>query len=125
MSTGGKGSTKQDHYPLLHAATCVLDKVNREYGSGDAYLDEVWGKSITKRRVMQTFQSYCRSEHLSDVVQVRASSSINCSAHVVTHGPPRRRVYCVTVRCSDGNCYMRDKAIWGLAFHEIGTHVVK
>ena len=116
--------SSKDDPPLLAAATRILEKVNSEYGSGDAYLSTVWGKLIAKREVLQAFKSYCRAEHLSDIVRVRASSSINCSAHVIALGPPRRRKYSVTVRCSDGNCYMRDKAVLGLAFHEIGTHVV-
>ena len=108
--------SSKDDPPLLAAATRILEKVNSEYGSGDAYLSTVWGKLIAKREVMQAFKSYCRAEHLSDIVRVRASSSINCSAHVIALGPPRRRKYSVTVRCSDGNCYMRDKAVLGLAY---------
>ena len=109
---------------LLEAAVHILEKVNREHGSGDAYLDKIWGHSIIRREAVCTLKGYSKSEHLSDILRIRTSSSLGCSAHVVSYGSPQRKLYHVTVDCSGGNCYLREKAILGLAFHEIGTHVV-
>ena len=115
---------------LLSQAVRILELVNSQYGIGDAYLDDVFGKRVSVETANRQLMSYLRDEGLEGSVQVRWSGTLSCTACLATTGGPRRlnrphrRKYTLFLNSTHENMYLREHGLTALANHEIGTHYV-
>ena len=114
---------------LFEEAVRILELVNKRYGIGDAYLDQVWGARISPRAAVGCLEQYLKDEELETRVHLKATTKIaGCASMLTYRYPPRFRPennrYFFLFNTSCNNFYLRDKAIMALADHEVGTHFV-
>ncbi len=115
---------------LLSDAVRILEHVNFQYGIGDAYLDDVFGRRVDVESGNRQLVSYLRNEGLEGSIQVKWSDTLSCTACMATSGGPRklnkphRRKYTLFLNSTRENMYLRAHGLTALANHEIGTHYV-
>ncbi len=115
---------------LLSDAVRILEHVNSQYGIGDAYLDDVFGRRVDAESGNRQLVSYLRDEGLEGSVKVKWSDTLSCTACMATSGGPRkfnkphRRKYTLFLNSTHENMYLRAHGLTALANHEIGTHYV-
>ena len=109
---------------LLSEALQILELVNSLFGNGDNYLDQVFGRKITKSVANELIVDYLQREGLDGKIYVRWSSKLACSACMVPRGSKGPHSHTLSLNSTAENFYLREKAIIALADHEIGTHFV-
>lgn len=115
---------------LLTEAVKILELVNRQYGIGDAYLEDVFGRRITLETAQTELKGYLRNEGVEESIRVKWLSKLTCTACLSTSARPRRfnkperTKFTLLVNSTPENMYMREHGIRALANHEIGTHYV-
>ena len=108
----------------------ILELVNRLYGSGDGYLEEVWGSRISKKDAQHCLEQYLKDEGLCGKITLKWSSTLPCSACVISYHYPARRNriestnFSLVVNSTTANFYLRERSMIALADHEVGTHYV-
>ena len=116
---------------LIDEALYILERVNTRFGGGDAYLEQIYGPSITTDKANRIIVRYLRDEGLHSHVKVKWSPKLTCSACLLLRGysrkvnkPEKRRYTLMLSSSTSENLYLREKAVLALADHEIGTHYV-
>ena len=115
---------------LLTEAVRILELVNRQYGIGDAYLEDVLGRRISVETAQTQLKGYLRNEGVEENIRVKWLSKLTCTACLSTSGRPRRfnkperTKFTLLINSTPENMYMREHGIRALANHEIGTHYV-
>lgn len=109
---------------LFPEAIRILELVNGQYGNGDNYLDQVFGRKISKSDANECIIQYLKNENLDKQIFVRWSSKLACCASMAPRGSKSPHTHTLSLNSSVENFYLREKAIFSLADHEIGTHYV-
>lgn len=130
---GGKVEKKRNvavSFEFLPEAKRILDIVNWQFENGDNYLDRVFGERISQFEASRYLNDYLRSQGLDGGMRIFWSKDISCCGRIVWTGPdarlnkPEKRKYCLWLKSTGDNAFLRRQGIKGLADHEIGTHYV-